>query len=385
LIAVTELPATDWLIDPDIAYLNHGGYGALPRQVAEAAERWRARTEANPTQLLAHDWQEQVDRVRQRLASFLKGRSDELVFVANATTGSASVVASLDLAPGDEIVTTNHRYPAVAQQVANAASSRGVVVREVHVPVDVATADDIVTAVTSAFSERTRLVVIDHIASATGFLFPVGLIAKAAHAAGVPILVDAAHAPGQVDVDLRDLDVDFWVGNLHKWVCSPRPCAVMRVAPEWHDVIRPLVPSWNYAAGFQPAFDWQGTLDPVPLLTIPDALDFWDALGWDNVRRHQRALVTAGAHHAADSIGTSVAVRDEFTAAMRLVRLPIALDLERSVALTKTLATEFGVVVYVTGHAGESFVRVCGQLYNTAEDYQRLADALRVILRRLPG
>lgn len=382
---MTGLPATEWLVAPGIAYLNHGGYGALPRKVAEAAERWRARTEANPTLLLAHDWQDEVDRVRQRLASFLNGRTDELVFVANATTGSASVIASLNLAPGDEIVTTDHRYPAVAQQVAIAASSRGGVVREVHVAVDVATADDIVSAIADAFTERTKLVVIDHIASATGFVFPVGLIAKAAHDAGVPVLVDAAHAPGQVQVDLADLDVDFWVGNLHKWVCSPRPCAVMRVAPQWHDVIRPLVPSWNYASGFQPAFDWQGTLDPVPLLTIPDALDFWDELGWDNVRRHQHALVTDGAHHVADAIGTSVAVRDEFTAAMRLIRLPIALDLEHSVALTKTLAKEFGVVTYVTGHAGESFARVCGQLYNGPDDYARLTDALRVILRRLPG
>jgi isopenicillin-N epimerase len=375
----------EWLVDPDIAYLNHGGYGALPRQVADAAEHWRLRTEANPSQLLAHDWQDHVDRVRQRLAEFLNASTTDLVFVANATTGTASVISSLNLGAGDEIVSTDHRYPAVAQQLAVAADASGVVVRVAHIPLDVATADEIVSAIMTAVTERTKLVVVDHIASATGFVFPVAQIAAAAHAAGVPVLIDAAHAPGQLDVDLTALGVDFWVGNLHKWVCSPRACAVMYVAPEWQDVVRPLVPSWNFAGGFQPAFDWQGTLDPVPLLTIPDALDFWAELGWDNVRRQQRALATDGAHYAAAAIGTGVAIRDEFTAAMRLVKLPMSMDLEQSVAVSKAMGSEFGVVAYVTGHSGQSFVRVCGQLYNTPDDYARLADTLRVILRRLPG
>ena len=376
------LPETEWLIDPGIAYLNHGGYGALPRPVADAAAEWRARVEGNPTRLLAHDWQDHVDRVRERLADFLNAAPADLVFVANATTGTASVIASLRLEPGDEIVTTDHRYPAVSQQVARAVASQGVVVRDVHVPVDVTSASDIATCITDAFTERTRLVVIDHIASATGFAFPVDAIVKASHAAGVPVLVDAAHAPGQLDVDLDALDADFWVGNLHKWVCSPRACAVMRVAQQWHEVARPLVPSWNYPGGFQPAFDWQGTVDPVPLLTIPDALDFWAELGWDEVRRHQHALVTRGAQAVADAIGTSVAVSDEFTAAMRIIRLPVSLNLDESIDLTKALGTEFGVVAYVTGHAEESFVRVSGQLYNRPEDYARLADALQVLLGR---
>jgi isopenicillin-N epimerase len=375
----------DWLIDPGIAYLNHGGYGALPRPVADAAARWRGEVEANPTDLLARRWCGLVDDVRAQVATFLRGSADDLVFVANATTGTATAVASLELAPGDEIVTTDHRYPAVREQVTAQEARHGVSVSTVHVPLDVETADDVVSRVMAAVTPRTRLVVVDQIASATGFSFPVTELVAAAHAVAVPVLVDAAHAPGQLDIHLADIGADFWVGNLHKWVCSPRACAVMHVAPRWQSAVRPLVASWSYSEAFRRAFDWPGTLDPVPLLTIPDALRFWESLGWDDVRRSQRKLVTDGAHHVADSIGTTVPIADEFTAAMRLISLPMSLDVEKSAQLTAELTVEHGVTAYVTGHAGSSYVRVCGQLYNRESDYERLADALQITLRRRPG
>ncbi|MDQ1696462.1 MAG: isopenicillin-N epimerase [Frankiaceae bacterium] len=314
--------AAEWLIDPAIAYLNHGGYGALPQPVAEAAALVRADVEANPTDAMTRQWQGRVDDVRSRVAALLRGTADNLVFVPNATAGTAAVISSLGLAPGDEVVATDHRYPAVASQL-GVAARRGVHIIETHVPVDIASPADIVAAVTAIVGPRTRLIVLDHVASPTGFVFPVRELVTAAHAAGVPVLVDAAHAPGQIDVDLGAIGADFWVGNLHKWVCSPRACAVMHVAPQWHDTIRPLVASDGYADGFQPAFDWTGTFDAVPLLAVPAALDFFAALGWPEVRRHQHALVTAGAESVADALGTEVAIADAFTAAMRLVRLPV--------------------------------------------------------------
>jgi isopenicillin-N epimerase len=286
------------------------------------------------------------------------------------------VLSSLGLGAGDEIVSADHRYPAVASQLDVLAARSGVRVVETHVPVDAPNATSVVGAVMSNVGPRTRLVVVDHIASPTGFVFPVAALVDAAHAAGLPILVDGAHAPGQVDVDLGALGADFWVGNLHKWVCSPRACAVMHVAPPWQDRVRPLIASSRFAGGYQPAFDWTGTLDPVPLLAVPAALDFWDSLGWDEVRRHQRALVGAGAQHVAEALGTRVAIRDEFTAAMRIVELPQAVSLEQGVEIGNRLTTEHKVTAYVTNHAGSSYVRMCGQLYNTPDDYERLATAL---------
>jgi isopenicillin-N epimerase len=376
----TDLTSTEWLVDPDHAYLNHGGFGALPRPVADAAAAIRAEIEANPTDMLMRRWQPQVDAVRERVAGFLGTDAANLVFVGNATAGTATVLESLDWEPGDEVVSTDHRYPAVASQL-GVLLRYGVKVVEQHVRVDVTSAAQIVDHVMAGVSARTKLVVVDHIASPTGFVFPVAEVAAAARERRLPVLVDAAHAPGQVDVDIDALGVDFWVGNLHKWVCSPRGCAALVVAPRWHDVVRPRVASHGYADGYHDAFDWTGTADAVPLLAIPAALDFWDGLGWDAVRAYQREVVTAGAHAVADALGTEVAIADEFTAAMRLVRLPVVLSSESErEAVAYRLIGEFGVTAHVTEHAGTTYVRMCGQLYNTPEHYERLGEALTKVL-----
>ncbi|MDQ1686507.1 MAG: isopenicillin-N epimerase [Frankiaceae bacterium] len=377
---MTDLTATRWLVDPDHAYLNHGGFGALPVSVAEAAAAIRAEVEANPTDMLMRRWPALIDAVRDRVAGLLGTDPANLVFVPNATAGTATVLSSLHWEPGDEVVSTDHRYPAVASQL-GVLLRYGVKVVEQHVPVDIGSVAEIVDRIMAGVTERTKLVVIDSIASPTGFLFPVAEIAAAARERGIAVLVDGAHAPGQIAVDIDALGVDFWVGNLHKWVCSPRGCAALAVAPKWRDVVRPLVASHGYSLGYHDAFDWTGTADPVPVLAIPAALDFWDSLGWDAVRRHQRELVTAGARRVAAAIGTEVAIADEFTAAMRLVRLPVDLrsEAERE-AVAYRLITEHGVTAHITEHAGTTYVRMCGQLYNTAEHYDRLGEALTKVL-----
>jgi len=376
------LHETEWLVDPKIAYLNHGGYGALPVPVARAAAALRAETEANPTDMLARQWRQRLADVRALVATLLHADDRDLVFVPNATAGTATILSTFPLRPGDEVVTTDHRYPAVAGQAARLAA-RGVRVVVAPVDVDLPTAADVVDAVMSRVTAATRLLVVDHIGSPTGVVFPVAAIVAAAHAAGVPVLVDAAHAPGQVDVDLAATDADFWVGNLHKWVCSPRACAVVRVAPPWHDVVRPLIASHGEGEGFAREWEWIGTLDPVPVLAVPAALEFWAALGWDDVCRHQHRLASDGARHVAAELGTRVPVPDEHTAAMRLVELPVALDADDSRSLGEQLTTGHGVTAAVTRHQGRSYVRVCGQLYNRPEHYDRLAVALQKELARL--
>jgi isopenicillin-N epimerase len=376
-VATTDvLEQTRWLVDPAVAYLNHGGFGALPVPVAEAAAELRREIEANPTDLFMRQWPERLDGVRGAVAELLRCDEGDLVFVANATTGTATVLASFPFAAGDHIVTTDHRYPAVASQTRSLAERRGVEITQVPIPLDVRDEHDVVGRVMAAVTARTRLVVVDHIASPTGFVFPVAALARAAHEAGVAILVDAAHAPGQVDVDLRAVEADFWVGNLHKWVCSPRAAAVLQVAPQWQDTIRPLVPSHDYAGGFRPAFDWTGTTDAVPVLSIPAAIEFWTSLGWDDVRRHQHALATDGAHVVAGAVGTRVAIADEFTAAMRVVELPVRLDDDERRDLVTRMTRKHKVTAHVTEHQGTTYVRVCGQLYNRPRDYEALAGAL---------
>jgi isopenicillin-N epimerase len=379
-----RLESTEWLLDPEIAYLNHGAFGALPRAVGEAAAELRAMMEADPAALLARRLPAMLEAVRGQLAELLRADETGCVFVPNATTGTATVLSCLapTFEPGDEILTTDHRYAAVATQLTVLADRRGVVPGYAHVRLDAATVDEVVDAITAKITSRTRLLVVDSVASASGFSFPVAQIVAAAHDRGVPVLVDAAHAPGQLDVDLVAIDADFWVGNLHKWICSPRAAAIMSVAPRWREVIRPMVASHSYTEGLRPAFDWTGTFDPVNLLAVPAALEFWDALGWGDVRRQQSALVDAGAAHVAAALGTAAPVADPFRAAMRIIELPSRLTPDQARQVEASLSDTHQIEVSIMALHDKDWVRVCGQIYNTPNDYMRLASTLPELIDR---
>lgn len=368
---------SDWLLDPDIAYLNHGAFGALATPVAQAATDIRRRMESDPTDLLARRLPAELDAVRREVAELLGADPAGCVFVPNATTGTATVLTSLPWSAGDEVVVTDHAYPAVNQQLQRLAAAAGIVVRRVHVSLFPASASEVIDAVTGAITPATRLVVVDAIASPTGMVMPVGEIVAAAHRRGVPVLVDAAHAPGQIHVDLTSDQPDFWTGNLHKWVCAPRAVAVLSVAEAWRPTIRPLVASHGFDEGYQPAFDWTGTWDPTPILATPAALHFWQAAGgWDVVRRRQRELVTAGAAAVAEALGGArVGPAPDFAAAMRVIDLGRALDYGDGVALSRRLLDEHRIETVVMHFDGTSWLRMCGQIYNTPSDYERLAAA----------
>jgi isopenicillin-N epimerase len=319
------------------------------------------------------------------LADFLGADAAGCVFVDNATAGMSVVLTSLapSFEAGDEVLTTDHRYHAVTVQLELLCAQYGVMPISAHVPLDAAAADDVVAAIVDRITPRTRLVVVDAIASPSGFVFPVREMVAAAHQRGLPVLVDAAHAPGQVANDLTAVDADFWVGNLHKWICSPRAAAILAVAPKWRDVLRPPVASHRYADGFQPAFDWTGTFDPVKILAVPAALDFWERLGWDDVRSQQQRLVDDGAARVAAALGTAAPVRDEFRAAMRVIELPREIDPTRARDIEATLSEQHKIEVPLTDLHGKAWVRICAQVYNTANDYERLAIALPAVLGQI--
>lgn len=374
--------AADWLLDPDLAYLNHGAFGALPRVVAERADELRLAMEANPMNLMARTLAGQVDEVRQRVAGLLNADPAGLVFVPNATTGTATVIASLapTFEAGDELLTTDHRYQAVHTQFGKTNADRGTSSVVAQVPLDLASADDVVAAITERITDCTKLLVVDAVASPTGFVFPVDAIVSASHDRGVPVLVDAAHAPGQIAVDLEATGADFWTGNLHKWVCCPRGQAILQVAPRWREHIRPFVASHGFFDGLHEAFDWTGTFDPTNLLAVPAALDFWEAIGWDEMRRRQRASVDDGARRVAAALGTAVPVTNDFRAAMRVIELPAVIDKPRMLEVEAALSEKFRVEVSLMAIHDKSYVRVCGQVYNTPDDYDRLGEGLRALL-----
>lgn len=370
------------MLDPEVAYLNQGAFGALPRSVWEAATELRLQMERDPTQLLVRDLPSRIDEVRGQLSELFNADETGAVFVPNATGGTQAVIASLSrtFEPGDELLTTDHRYAAVLAQFIRTASERGTKTVVAQVPLDARTPSDVVDAIVERITSRTKLLVVDSIASLSGFVFPLEEIIHAAQERGVPVLVDAAHAPGQIAVDLMRLGADFWVGNLHKWICSPRAAAYLHVAPKWRDTIRPLAASHGYAGGLHDAFDWTGTFDPVTILAVPAALDFWEQWGWNEVRTQQRTIVDEGAARVATALGTSVPVDTAFRAAMRIIELPILLAPGSARDIENTLAAKYRVETSLMPLHGKSWVRVCGQIYNDPSDYERLGEALKALL-----
>jgi isopenicillin-N epimerase len=368
--------ASAWTLDRDLAYLNHGGFGGAPIAVQQAQQGWRDALERNPTGFLVRQLPDLIEDVRAKLAAFLGADPAGLVFTDNATTGMQTVIAQLKLAAGDEVVTTDHAYVPVLAQLRKVAATTGAKIRIAHVPMTAAGPSDVTDAIMAETSGSTKYVVVDHVASCSGMVFPVDQIVAQCRPRGIGVVIDGAHATGQLPVDLDGLGADFWVGNLHKWLCAPKASAVLYAAPKWRDGLRPLVASHRYDDGFQASFDWTGTYDPSSLLAASAALAFFEPVGWPAVWEHNNDLARRGAELVAGRIGTAVPGAEGLTGAMRLIQLPQALGEFDAREIERGLADEYKVVVPLTYLGGWQWVRVSAQLYNTIDDYERLAAAL---------
>ncbi len=372
-----------WPLDPAVAHLNHGSFGATAARIVEAQDRWRRRASENPMRYWLLDEPTGVVAARHRAAAFLGTDQDGLALVPNATTAVSTVLASVGLGPDEEIVVTDHGYGAVRLAIGRLAAERGVRVIEVAIPVDAA-ADDICAAVAAATTGATRLIMIDQITSPTARLLPVDRIVADAHRSSVPVLVDGAHAPGQIPVDLDALGADFWTGNFHKWPCAARGTVVLAVAERWRTTTRPLVTSWNDRAGFPAAFDLSGTQDQSAWLVLADALDLLEELSWDRLRAHGPALADLGQQLLAETLAVPPdrLWRDPGVW-MRCVPLPpgIATNERSTRALWHAISDRLGCEVGVTSWHGQGLLRISAHAYNAPAEYERLALGLRDLLR----
>jgi isopenicillin-N epimerase len=371
-------------LDPAVAHLNHGSFGAVPLSVQRAQQRLRDEMESNPLRFYAVGLTDRIAYTRRHLAGFLGADPDGSALVANTTTGVALVLGSLGLREGDEIVTTEHGYGAVRIAVEAACVRTGVVHRTVPLPLT-PTDDEVVAGITAAVTGRTRLVIIDQLTSPTARLFPVARVVAALRPAGTPVLVDAAHGPGHLPVNVSDIGADFWVGNLHKWAYAPRGTALLAVAQAWRDRIRPLVVSWEQEAGFPTRVEMQGTLDYTPWLATPTGLFTLRTLGVETVRAHNAGLAEYGQRVVAAALGVD-APAGAPGVAMRIVPLPrgLATDLAAATGLRQRIADELGFEVSVNAFRGQGLLRLSAQVYNRADEYDRLAERLPAFLAAVP-
>lgn len=376
------------MLDPAITYLNHGTVGAVPRAVLAAQQSIRDEMERQPSRFLLREVyplagtpRTTPTRMREAastIAAFLGGQGEDLVFVDNATAGVNVVLNSLTLAPGDEIVVTDHSYPTTGWVADYIARQRGATVRVVPVPYPKFDPAEFVTRVAQAIGPQTRLVVMDHVTSESALVFPVNEVAACCRDRGVPILIDGAHAPGMLTVDVGAIGADWYAGNLHKWAFAPRSCGVLWALRDRQTGLHPPVLSWGLGKGFTAEFDWVGTRDPSPWLAAPAGLAFAEELGLDAMRRYNHDLAWRAAGELTRRWNTPLDRDEASVGSMVTIALPESLGSTADDAgrLRNVLLNEDNIEVQTAARHGRLWVRICAQVYNDWADIERLGKAI---------
>ncbi|MFQ5341547.1 MAG: aminotransferase class V-fold PLP-dependent enzyme [Anaerolineae bacterium] len=376
-----------FLLDPEVVFLNHGSFGATPRPVFEAYQAWQRRVEAQPVSFLATELFDHLRHARQALADFVGARADDLAFVPNATFGINVVAHSLNLDSGDEILTTDHEYGACDNAWEFISRKTGASYVHQPIPLPATSSDEIVEQVWSGVTPRTKVIFISHITSATALHLPVETICRRAREAGILTVVDGAHAPGQIAVDLAAIQADFYAGNCHKWLSAPKGSAFLYTDHDRQELIEPLIVSWGWGedatfttgSRYLDNLQWWGTMDPSAFLSVPAAIQFQKEHNWPAVRRRCHTLVGQAVRRICDLTGLAPLYPHDrgFYHQMAIAPLPTIHDLP---AFKERLYEEYCVEVPCVQWNEQQFIRVSVQGYNTQADIDRLIVALEHLI-----
>jgi isopenicillin-N epimerase len=369
----------EWDLDPDFLTVNHGSFGATPKSVLAAQRAWQDRMERQPSRFMNTVYPAAIRQAAQTLATFLNADGSDLVFVDNATTGCNAVLRSLTFGRNDEVLVLSHGYGAVRNAVRHVTEHAGAHITEAKIPFPDPTEDGLIKAVIAAITPHTRLVVIDHITSGSAIVLPVQRIVAACHDAGVRVLIDGAHAPGQIDLDLGAINADWYVGNCHKWLCAPKGCAFLHTKQQAG--LHPGTISHGFEKGFLAEFDWTGTTDPSRFLAVTAALDFHKHLGGAALRARNRVLAAEGAALIAQRLNTQVGAQGSVAGAMATVRLPADDPSPEHAWAIRARLMEAGTDAPVHALDGALWLRLSAFAYNQLDDYARLAEIVATVLR----
>ncbi|MCA9650964.1 MAG: aminotransferase class V-fold PLP-dependent enzyme [Myxococcales bacterium] len=388
-----------WLLDPEIRFLNHGSFGACPRVVLEHQSALRTRLEVEPVRFFVHELPRLLDDARRCVADFVGARPEDLGFVRNATSGVNAVLRSLSLRPGDELLLTDHGYNAcrnVAEFVAERAGARVVVA---SIPFPLASEDEVVDAVLAATTERTRVALLDHVTSPTGLVLPIATLVRALDERGVDTLVDGAHAPGMLALDLEALGAAWYTANFHKHTCAPKGAAMLWAREDKQAGLHPATISHGYNSPrprkrWLEELDWQGTDDPTPWLCVPQAIASVGALvpgGWPEIRARNRALALRARELLCEALELPPPAPASMIGTLAAVPLWDGDDAPPSSSLyvdplQVTLMDEERIEVPIPPWPAppRRLVRITAHLYNELSDYEALAEALRRRRLRAP-
>jgi isopenicillin-N epimerase len=373
-----------YLVRRDIAFLNHGSYGATPAPVFETYQRIQRELENQPVEFLGRRRVELLAEARAALGDYVGTHGDNLAFVPNVTVGMNAIARSLKLEPGDEVLGTDHEYGAVVRTWEYYSERMGAKYVAQPIAMPMTTAEDFVEQFWAGVTERTKVIMLSHITSATALIFPLEEICRRARAAGIITAIDGAHAPGQIDLNLDTLGADFYTGNCHKWLSAPKGVGFLYARPDRQPMLDPLVISWGWKperpgpSDFVDHFGWAGTDDPSAYLSVPAAIAFQREHNWPRVRAACHALLRDTRNRVAALTGLPPVAPDSDEWWMQMAILPLpATD---AGVLKNRLWDEYGVEIPSHTFKGRNYVRLSVQAYNDQEDMDRLVVGLREIL-----
>ena len=374
----------DFLLDPDVVFLNHGSFGACPRPVFEAYQRWQRELEREPVDFLGRRVHELLAEARAVLGGLVGAAADDVVYFPNPTTAANMIARSLSLAPGDEILTTDHEYGAMDRTWRFNGKSAGFKYVHQPIPLPLTTPEAFVEALWAGVTERTRVIFLSHITSATAQIFPIRAVCQRARVAGILTIVDGAHAPGQIPLNLPELGVDLYIGACHKWLCAPKGSAFLYARPEVQSWLMPLVVSWGYESDwpvpsqFVSYHQWQGTRDLSAFLAVPAAIAYQAEHDWPSVRAECHGLLAATLRRI-DALTNQPALYPDTPGAynqMAILRLP-QVDCH---ALSEQLYQRYRIELPIHFWNGLPLLRISCQAYNTQADMDVLTGALETLL-----
>jgi len=376
----------NFLLDPNVVFLNHGSFGATPKPVFDAYQNWQLRLERQPVLFLGRELDDLLKESRRMLGEYLNADADDLVYISNATHGVNIIARSLDLKPGDEILTTDHEYGACDYTWDFICGKTGAKYIHQSIPLPIHSEDEIVDQIWQGITPRTKVVYVSHITSPTALRLPVEKVCQRARNAGILSIVDAAHSPGQIPVDLQALGADVVFGNCHKWMLNAKGSAFLYVRREVQHLVEPLIVSWGYNATretttgsrFIDLFQWTGTKDPAAALTVPTAIQFMKEHNWDEVRTECHTLLYQAIERICNltDMLPLYPLDSDFYSQMGIAPLPLS-DI---IVLKSRLYDEYKIEVPLIQWRERQFIRISVQGYNNQEDIDALVSALQMLL-----
>ncbi len=385
--------ADHFLLDKSLVFLNHGSFGATPRQVLIAQERVRQRMEAEPIRFFVEELEVGLDDSRAEMSKFVGCDPEGFAFVFNATAGVNAVLRNLDFSPGDEVITSTHEYNACNNVLRWAVEKHGVVMVNADVPFPIEDEDQALAAILAKVTSRTKLAMVSHITSPTGLIMPVERIVRELERRGVDTLVDGAHAPGFLPLDISRINPAYYTGNFHKWVCAPKGCAFLYVREDWRKGIRPVIISHGAnslrtdRSRYRLEFDYVGSMDASPWIVAGECVRVMEKIfpgGWPGIMKHNRDLALAARKLLCERFDSPLAAPESMIGSMATIRIPDRSPSENGIPtryhdpIQNRLIRDWGVQAPINNFPAPPArsVRISAQIYNTFAQYEYLAEAI---------